>query len=97
VDPTPDPPEPEVPVAEVLLFRHAQGLTPDVIGVAEAFPPALVYIGFSLGVLPAQKLAQTRSGARGAVLFHSAIPITGEWGLRAVAGRRAGPSPRHGQ
>jgi dienelactone hydrolase len=34
----------------------------------------LVYAGFSLGVLPAQKLAQTRPGARGALLFHSCVP-----------------------
>ncbi len=38
-------------------------------------PAALVYAGFSLGVLPAQKLAQTRPGARGALLFYSCIPI----------------------
>ncbi len=30
----------------------------------EGLPAALVYAGFSLGVLPAQKLAQTRAGAR---------------------------------
>ena len=41
---------------------------------AEALPNRLVYAGFSLGVLPAQMLAQTRQGARGALLFHSAIP-----------------------
>jgi dienelactone hydrolase len=42
---------------------------------AERLPDGLVYIGFSLGVLPAQMLAQTRPGARGAVLAHSAIPL----------------------
>ncbi|MBB3570184.1 dienelactone hydrolase [Rhizobium sp. BK491] len=47
--------------------------------VAEDLPPALVYAGFSFGVLPAQKLAQTRPGARGALLFHSCLPISGEW------------------
>jgi dienelactone hydrolase len=41
---------------------------------AAALPPELVYAGFSLGVLPAQKLAQTRPGARGALLFHSCVP-----------------------
>jgi dienelactone hydrolase len=30
-------------------------------------------------VLPAQKLAQTRPGARGALLFYSCLPISGEW------------------
>ena len=41
---------------------------------AEPLPPALVYAGFSIGVLPAQKLAQTRPGARGALLFYSCLP-----------------------
>lgn len=36
----------------------------------------LVYAGFSLGVLPAQKLAQTRPGARGALLFYSCVPAS---------------------
>ncbi|MGH3188110.1 MAG: dienelactone hydrolase family protein [Streptosporangiaceae bacterium] len=38
-------------------------------------PEGLVYAGFSLGVLPAQKLAQTRPGARGALLFYSCVPV----------------------
>lgn len=42
----------------------------------EALPVGLVYAGFSLGVLPAQKLAQTRSGARGALLFYSCVPVS---------------------
>jgi dienelactone hydrolase len=46
---------------------------------AEDLPEALVYAGFSLGVMSAQQLAQTRSGARGALLFHAAIP-TAEFG-----------------
>ena len=113
---------------EVLLFHHAQGLTPGVIAFADelraaghtvhtpdvfdgrtfdsipagmefiqgvgfeamgekamAFaddlPAGLVYIGMSFGVVPAQQLAQKRPGAKGAVLFYSAIPLTGEWGL----------------
>ena len=113
-------------MAEVLLFHHAQGLTPGVrafaddlraaghtvhtpdlfngrtfrsideglayigevgfdamrergIRVADELPPALVYAGMSFGVLPAQKLAQTRPGARGALLFYSCLPISGEW------------------
>lgn len=41
---------------------------------ADALPTELVYGGFSMGVLPAQKLAQTRPGARGALLFYSAVP-----------------------
>jgi len=47
--------------------------------VADDLPPELVYAGFSFGVLPAQKLAQTRPGARGALLFYSCVPISGEW------------------
>lgn len=41
---------------------------------ASDLPEDLVYVGFSLGVLPAQKLAQTRPGARGAVFFYSCVP-----------------------
>jgi len=102
-------------MAEVVLFHHAQGLTPGVnafagelrraahtvhtpdlfegrtfdtveegvsyaeelgfgqviergVRAVEGLPAELVYAGFSLGVLPAQKLAQTRPGARGALL-----------------------------
>lgn len=110
-------------MAEVVLFHHAQGLTPGVVAFAddlrraghtvhtpdlfngrtfgsideglsyvqelggfgevidrgaravEALPADLVYSGFSLGVVPAQKLAQTRPGARGALLFYSCVPV----------------------
>ena len=41
---------------------------------AEELPAELVYIGFSLGVMPAQLLAQTRPGAQAAVLLHSCVP-----------------------
>ncbi len=44
--------------------------------VAEGLGQQLVYAGFSLGVLPAQKLAQTRPGATGALLFYSCLPVT---------------------
>lgn len=47
------------------------------VRVADELPPELVYAGFSFGVLPAQKLAQTRPGARGAPLFCSCLPISG--------------------
>jgi dienelactone hydrolase len=40
----------------------------------EALPENLVYAGFSLGVMPAQLLAQTRPGARGALLMESCVP-----------------------
>ncbi|MBK7179969.1 MAG: dienelactone hydrolase family protein [Candidatus Promineifilaceae bacterium] len=39
-------------------------------------PAELVYAGFSLGVVPAQKLAQTRTGARGALLFYACVPVS---------------------
>jgi len=111
---------------EILLFHHAQGLTPGVeafaqtlrdaghtvhvpdlfdgrtfdsveAGVAHAgeigfdtvlergraaadgLPDALVHVGFSLGVMPAQLLAQTRAGAVGALFLHSCLP-TDEFG-----------------
>jgi dienelactone hydrolase len=48
---------------------------------AETLPQGVVYAGFSLGVLPAQNLAQTRTGARGALLFYSCVPVSefGAW------------------
>ncbi len=42
----------------------------------EELPGELVYVGFSLGVLPAQLLAQTRPGARGALLVHACLPVS---------------------
>lgn len=113
-------------MAEVLLFHHAQGLTPGITAFADELraaghtvhapdlfdgrtfgsidegmayikgngmdelvekgehtaddlPNELVYAGFSFGEMIAQKLAQTRPGARGALLFYSCIPISGEW------------------
>jgi dienelactone hydrolase len=47
--------------------------------VAAELPAELVYGGFSLGAMQAQQLAQTRAGAKGALLFHAAIP-TEEFG-----------------
>jgi dienelactone hydrolase len=44
------------------------------VRAADGLPDELVYGGFSLGVLPAQKLAQTRAGARGALLFYACVP-----------------------
>jgi dienelactone hydrolase len=41
---------------------------------AEALPTDIVYAGFSLGVMPAQSLAQRRPGARGAIFFHGCVP-----------------------
>jgi dienelactone hydrolase len=47
--------------------------------VAGGLPPDLVYLGFSWGVMQAQRLAQTRPGAAGAVLCESCVPVTGDW------------------
>ncbi len=49
------------------------------VAAAEGLPAEIVYAGFSLGVLPAQKLAQTRPGARGALLLQACLP-TSEFG-----------------
>jgi len=56
---------------------------PDFDALADAaaaeLPPGLVHAGFSFGVMQAQRLAQTRQGAAGAVLVDAAVPITGDW------------------
>ena len=46
---------------------------------SEGLDGPVVYAGFSLGVLPAQMLAQTRPNAVGALLYHSCVP-TSEFG-----------------
>ncbi len=48
---------------------------------ALGLPPELVYAGFSFGAGLAQTLAQTRTGTRGALLFESCLPVTGEWAI----------------
>ena len=63
---------------------HAQGIGFGTLvergrAAAAELSAELVYAGFSLGVLPAQHLAQTRAGAKGALLFHSCAP-TSEFG-----------------
>jgi dienelactone hydrolase len=44
-------------------------------------PAGLVYAGFSFGAGTAQGLAQTRPGARGALLYEGCLPISGEWAI----------------
>jgi dienelactone hydrolase len=61
-----------------------QGIGDEVLGeradrAVAGLPEGLVYAGFSYGVMLAQRLAQTRPGARGALLYESCMPITGEW------------------
>lgn len=55
------------------------------IAAAEGLGDGLVYAGFSLGVVPAQQLAQTRAGARGALLLNACLPFT-EYGEAWPAG-----------
>ena len=67
-------------IEEGLGFATQIGFPDEVIGrgvrAVEGLPAGLVYAGFSLGVLPAQMLAQTRPGARGALLFYSCVPVS---------------------
>jgi dienelactone hydrolase len=61
-------------------MAHARSIGFDAIlerGVAEAQAgsPEMAYIGLSMGVMPAQQLAQTRAGARGAVLVDACLPV----------------------
>jgi dienelactone hydrolase len=58
----------EIGFPEKVIERGSQAV--------EELPAELVYAGFSLGVVPAQMLAQTRQGARGALLFYSCIPVS---------------------
>jgi dienelactone hydrolase len=55
------------------------------VAAAEGLPAELVYAGFSLGEVAAQRLAQTRPAARGALLFYSCVPIS-EFGSSWPAG-----------
>ena len=52
---------------------------------AEELPAGLVYAGISFGVMSAQRLAQTREGARGAILLESFVPPS-EFGTGWPAG-----------
>ena len=56
---------------EVLAERAQRSLA--------GLPEGLVYAGFSWGAATAQRLAQTRPGARGALLYEACIPLTGDW------------------
>ena len=46
------------------------------VRAADDLPAELFYAGFSLGVMPAQQLVQTRPGARGALFFHACLPAS---------------------
>jgi dienelactone hydrolase len=66
-------------IEEGMEYAEQLGFPDEIIArgeqAADALPNGLVYAGFSLGVVPAQKLAQTRPGARGALLFYSCVPV----------------------
>ncbi|MFJ9315965.1 dienelactone hydrolase family protein [Pimelobacter simplex] len=71
-------------------FAHARAAGFDAIrergaAVADDLGSELVYAGFSFGVTIAQRLAQTRPGARGALLIYSCLPV-GEFGETWPAG-----------
>jgi len=62
-------------------FAFARDLGFDAIrgrgaATADELGPGLVYAGFSFGVTIAQRLAQTRPDARGALLMYSCLPVT---------------------
>ena len=44
-------------------------------------PASTVFAGISSGVMTAQRLAQTRADARGALLYEACLPIHGEWAI----------------
>ena len=72
-------------IEEGMAYAEELGFPDEIIGrgeqAASELPNELVYAGFSLGVVPAQKLAQTRPGARGALFFYSCVPASyfGGW------------------
>lgn len=80
-------------------FALFQRIGPDTVHeraveALRGLPENLVYAGISFGVGTAQRFAQTRPGARGALLYEACLPVTGEW---AVAPWPAGlPVQIHG-
>jgi dienelactone hydrolase len=65
---------------------HLRTIGDEVLGeragrAVAGLPRELVYAGFSWGAATAQRFAQTRPGARGALLYESCLPITGEWAV----------------
>jgi dienelactone hydrolase len=67
------------------------------VRAADGLPEGLVYLGMSMGALPAQQLAQNRAGAQGAVLLYSTVPASefGSWPAGVpvqIHGKDADPS-----
>lgn len=69
-------------IEEGAAFAEGDG-APDLGALADAavadLPAGLVYAGISSGVMQAQRLAQTRAGAAGAVLVEACVPVSGDW------------------
>jgi len=66
-------------IEEGLAFARETGfeaLAGRGVAAAEAISPEVVHAGFSFGVMVAQQLAQTRAGARGALLVYSCLPVS---------------------
>ena len=62
-----------------IAFAKEQGfgkLVDGGVAVADQLPSDVVYVGFSFGAMPAQQLAQTKPGARGALLIYGVVPFT---------------------
>ena len=83
---TPDLFDGELPATLEEGMAHARGLGDGALDeridrVMAGLPAGLVFAGFSFGVGTAQRLAQTRGGARGALLYEACLPITGEWAV----------------
>jgi dienelactone hydrolase len=81
---TPDLFDGERPATVDAGVAHVQRVGDQVLGehadrIVAELPDDLVYAGFSWGAGTAQRLAQTRPGARGALLYEACMPITGDW------------------
>jgi dienelactone hydrolase len=66
-------------IEEGMAFARQAGfgaLTGRGVAAAEGTGPDAVYAGFSFGVMAAQQLAQTRPGARGALLVDACLPVS---------------------
>jgi dienelactone hydrolase len=62
-----------------IAFAQGEGFGKLVAGgvaAADGLPAEVVYVGFSFGAMPAQQLAQTKPGARGALLIYGVVPFT---------------------
>jgi dienelactone hydrolase len=68
-------------IAEGMAFGQSTDLAALADTVATELPAEIVYAGISAGVMHAQRLAQTRAGAAGAVLIEGCLPLTGPWAI----------------